>query len=309
MELRDRLVLRLPGDLEAPLVLDLVGLHRPELLVHRAAERRAGVATDAVDLDEELEPPQRVRVQRGHVPGQELVEGRRRHQPALEGRDRLRDRGRRDRVGLRGVRRLEPIDVARDRLHHRDDRRVVGERHLDRVLHRHQRLLLDVRRAPVPELREVGRRVEHRRRVAIPALALVTRRGRLAVDPELVQLVAGVARDIVVLRQPRVVVELPPQRDLLRRDRVLRRGPLGRDRREVLLARVEQLRRRGHRPAHLLLGLASLALDLGLGGAGLLVGVLAAARGEGGAHGERAGAQDDERTLDGCHEACDHTAP
>ncbi len=76
------------------------------------------------------------------------------------------------------------------------------------------RLLLHVGGAAVPELRDVERRVVDGRRVATAALAPVAGRRGLVVDPERRQEVARVARDVVILREPNLVVEHSTQLDL-----------------------------------------------------------------------------------------------
>jgi hypothetical protein len=180
----------------------------------------AGVAADAVELDEELEAAEGVAVEGGHLAAEELVEGAGGHEAALERADRLADVLHGDGLGVAGEGGLEGLDVAGDRLEGAQDVGGVGHGHLDRVDDRHLGLVLDGGGAAVPELGEVGGGVVDGGAVALAALALVTLGGELVVDAELVEEVAGVAGDVLALRQARVVVELATEGDLLGGGRV-----------------------------------------------------------------------------------------
>src|SRR5438093_13412844 len=209
--------------------VDEVGLVRGdadvvELLVgEERAHGREGVAGVAAALAVEEAPAALgSRADRLLVARDETVEGR---VPgvlgALEGGDRRGDVvvGR---VVAEDAR--EGLAVLREGAHLGDH--VVGRllAHLDRVQDGELRLLLERRRAPVPELGRVEHRVEHRRAVALRALG---GRGhavghRLVVDEAARGVVAGGARHLVVDREALVVEQLVAERDLVRRWR--RRG-------------------------------------------------------------------------------------
>src|SRR5436309_1039695 len=192
-----------------------------ELLVgEERAHGREGVAAVAAALAvEEAPAPLRGRTDPLLVARDEAVEGR---VPgvlrALEGGDRRRDVV----VGrLVAEDAREGLAVLRQGAHLGDH--LVGRflAHLDRVQDGELRLLLERRRAPVPELRRVEHRVQHRRAVALRALG---GRGhavgqRLVVDEAARGVVAGGARHLVVDREALVVEQLVAERDLVRRRR------------------------------------------------------------------------------------------
>src|SRR5579885_138882 len=102
----------------------------------------------------------------------------------------------------------------------------VGQRvrHLHRVLHRALRLLLQAGRPSVPELHGEIRRVEHRGGVACPRLSVYPVGDGFAGRKPGARTVARGARNRVVHRQLRVVVEPAAERDRLRRGRIVRRS-------------------------------------------------------------------------------------
>src|SRR6185312_6791453 len=105
--------------------------------------------------------------------------------------------------GLLGVCKRDRIRLARERLGESVMvtgyafqllRYMRGRRgHLQRIDHRSTRLLLQVFRPPVPELRGVEHRVQHRRRVPPAVLPTVTDRGRLGIRPAETEIVTRVA--------------------------------------------------------------------------------------------------------------------
>jgi len=108
--------------------------------------------------------------------------------------------------------------------HDVEDWLVVGETHLDGVHEGVQRLVLEARRASVPEHRvEVGG-VQNRRRVAGPGELVDALRGLArAVRERLVLFVAGRAADLPCGAEPLVVEQLVPECDLLGSLRVVLR--------------------------------------------------------------------------------------
>src|SRR5256886_5816228 len=198
---------------------DVVGFLVGEERAH--GRERVAVAAAALAV-EETPAPLGGRADRLLVARDEAVEGRVAGVlRALEGGDRRRDVV----VGrLVAEDAREGLAVLRQGAHLGDH--LVGrfQAHFDRVQDGELRLLLERRRAPVPELRRVEHRVQHRRAVALRTLG---GRGhavghRLVVDEAARGVVAGGARHLVVNREALVVEQLVAERDLVRRWR--RRG-------------------------------------------------------------------------------------
>ena len=158
--------------------------------------------------------------ERVELAAEERIETRGRRELALEGPHRPAEVVVRE--GILGSRERpgEERRVARNRPQHGQHVVGVGHRHLDRVQHGALGLFLDVGGATVPELGDVEGGVVDARRVAGAALSLVSGRSRFVVDAELVELVTGVAGDLLALRNPRIEIEQAPEFHLRVGDRI-----------------------------------------------------------------------------------------
>src|SRR5690606_5169008 len=196
----------------------------------------AVVAADAPGLLEDAEPFLLQRRQGGFVALEVPVEGRARgDQRALEGRDRLGDVVEVQRIFLARERGGEERLVAD--LPESLDRLLRREVHLDVGLDRALRLLLQGRRAAVPELRREERRVVDGRAVPRPHPRALADCDLAGIDPGRAHDVARVARDDPGPRELRLEEELVAEIDPFRRARVVF-GVLG--------GRGERLEERGY---------------------------------------------------------------
>ena len=150
------------------------------------------------------------------VPGHELVPGRMRHESALEGANGFSHVMERDWALLAGEALVEHLDIVRDSGDRVDQRLLVAHPHLDRIGECNDGLRLDGDGPTVPELGDVGGRVQHAGCVASAALPLRTTGGRAAVYSEVRQNVTAAAGGVPILRESRIVKEQPTERDPIR---------------------------------------------------------------------------------------------
>lgn len=182
-------------------------LRHPEFLIGGPADKRAVVAGDAPRVGELHEAGLLRIAQSALVSREEFVPTGRSHQQPFKCADGLRHVVVRYRIALTRERLFEQVHIFRHRLQHSNDGRLARHRHFDRVQHRPFGLLLHVLRAPIPKLGHVQSGVINRRGVPVALLPLETAGCRLIIDAILVQHVAGIAGQVLALRNPVLEVE------------------------------------------------------------------------------------------------------
>ena len=132
------------------------------------------------------------------IPLKVLVPAGGRGQSALEGADGAPDVLERDGILRSGKGGRKRAHVFGNRLQHSNHRSLVRHRHLEGVQDRAPRLLFDRRRPAVPELRGEAGGVVDGGRIPSSALPTMPLRRDLVVRAVLVELVAAVARKVVI---------------------------------------------------------------------------------------------------------------